>query len=326
MRVVEMLTSKIHQDEFILGYFGRIRILNLFPSIKWLKDVLLDDVHFSGASLADYPVVNAITRMADIPVQQFVLNHSLLPLHLSFPRKNGNVNHGDPSRLDLIEYFGTMVWQKSEAGFCLDCVKEDTEQLGYTYWRRSHQLPGIHGCLKHGAQLAYNSNRKNAFDNVPSDVVECYYKFSEQEFKEISENPIIKRYSDVLNELLSSDRPMHFISVQHRFEKLFRKHKFLGSHHWSETGEFLSDWILDRIPSFWASAQYPVINYRSDPWAFNAIDSVGSGTSNSQVYALVLAALFDSSDEAINYWYSRIRVLVPHPNAKRHDGWEYYRH
>ena len=151
-----------------------------------------------------------------------------------------------------------------------------------------------------------------------------HYKFSEQEFKEISVNPIIKRYADILNTFLHSDRPMLFISAQHRFEKLIRKHEFCGSRCWAEREKFLSNWVLERIPSSWVLAQYPAINYRLDRWSFNAIDNVSSGTTNNQVYALVLAALFDSSDEAINYWYSRIRVLTPHLNAKRHDGWEYY--
>lgn len=43
--------------------------------------------------------------------------------------------------------------------FCEDCMKEDRESYGEMYWHRSHQLSGIHCCLKHFTPL-YNSDIK----------------------------------------------------------------------------------------------------------------------------------------------------------------------
>lgn len=36
---------------------------------------------------------------------------------------------------------------------CADCVRNDLAVLGETYWRRSHQLPGVLVCPAHGARL-----------------------------------------------------------------------------------------------------------------------------------------------------------------------------
>ncbi|MRW83737.1 hypothetical protein GJ698_06470 [Pseudoduganella sp. FT26W] len=36
---------------------------------------------------------------------------------------------------------------------CRQCVREDVERHGESYWHRSHLLPGVHLCLKHRASL-----------------------------------------------------------------------------------------------------------------------------------------------------------------------------
>jgi plasmid maintenance system antidote protein VapI len=43
--------------------------------------------------------------------------------------------------------------------FCKECMQEDREKFGELYWHRSHQLSGIHCCLKHFTPL-YDSNIK----------------------------------------------------------------------------------------------------------------------------------------------------------------------
>jgi hypothetical protein len=37
--------------------------------------------------------------------------------------------------------------------FCPQCVSQDIEEHKFSYWRRTHQLPGIPWCMKHGTQL-----------------------------------------------------------------------------------------------------------------------------------------------------------------------------
>ncbi|NNF46959.1 MAG: hypothetical protein HKN69_09320, partial [Desulfofustis sp.] len=37
---------------------------------------------------------------------------------------------------------------------CVDCIKEDVQTLGYSYWRTTHQFPGVWVCLKHRMLLS----------------------------------------------------------------------------------------------------------------------------------------------------------------------------
>src|SRR4030042_7010586 len=38
--------------------------------------------------------------------------------------------------------------------YCPECVSEDFERWGETYWRRTHQLPGVLVCTDHKGGLA----------------------------------------------------------------------------------------------------------------------------------------------------------------------------
>lgn len=38
-------------------------------------------------------------------------------------------------------------------GYCLACARYDEQQVGYAYWHRIHQLPGVHVCPQHGELL-----------------------------------------------------------------------------------------------------------------------------------------------------------------------------
>lgn len=46
--------------------------------------------------------------------------------------------------------------------YCLLCVQHDRDSTGFTYWRRSHQIPGVVCCWKHFTHLHNIRNMKNS--------------------------------------------------------------------------------------------------------------------------------------------------------------------
>lgn len=61
--------------------------------------------------------------------------------------------------------------------WCPQCVNEDYKNLGFTYWRRNHQLPGIFVCTKHWTSLneitiPYRQRQSKFFlpDSLPSHI------------------------------------------------------------------------------------------------------------------------------------------------------------
>jgi hypothetical protein len=53
----------------------------------------------------------------------------------------------------------------SKLRFCIECVKEDREEFGKTYWHRIHQLPGIDVCPLHALVLTESEAAPNLKSN-----------------------------------------------------------------------------------------------------------------------------------------------------------------
>lgn len=99
--------------------------------------------------------------------EEILNNHTCLPAFLPFAapqslaRIKGHVIHGKshcgvPSMLGLA---GRFVRSKAQLSLCVDCVKTDEETLGFSYWRRFHNLPGMTYCVEHGQPLVNGCGR-----------------------------------------------------------------------------------------------------------------------------------------------------------------------
>lgn len=232
-------------------------------------------VHPPGEPSGKYPAAVTLALAAGIPLEQFVRKHSLLPFHRTVTPKDADVDHGDPFKLDLIEHFGTRVWRQSMAMFCPDCVREDVSSRSFAYWRRSHQLPGVHWCIRHGCQLANNPIGKKAFDDMPRLEMSSHYEFSEKEFLEVLANPVIQRYVEIAYAILDSRRATPLIQARFRIAEEAKKHHLrVGARGQLPT---LTDRLLEHVPIYWLKIMYPEIEQRSAGEFFNSIDNITLG-------------------------------------------------
>jgi len=98
---------------------------------------------------------------------EIVRNHTCLPALLPFARPDslerilGHVMRGEshcgvPSMLGL---GGNYIQSRPTLALCLECVKQDMEALGFTYWRRFHNLPGLTYCVMHRQPLVAGCGR-----------------------------------------------------------------------------------------------------------------------------------------------------------------------
>lgn len=283
---------------------------------------LREAMHPLGTQLSDCPAAATLALAAEIPLKEFVRKHSLLPFHRAVSLKDYDVDHGDPSGLYLIEHFGTRVWRQSMAMFCPECVAADMESSRFAYWRRSHQLPGIPWCIKHGCQLANSSIGKKAFDDVPFPELPSHYGFSEQEFVNVSSNLVIQRYADIANAFLKSERPTPLIHATFLIaEQAKKKQLRVGARGQKPT---LTDRVLEQVPRYWLKTLYPDMENRLLGEFFNPIDNITTGLVADQGYALALAVLFDSSTEALNYWYADNEGLPRERKVQRSFGKDYW--
>jgi len=98
---------------------------------------------------------------------EILRNHTCLPAFLPFarpealPRILGHVLRGEshrgvPSMLGLA---GKYIRSKPTVALCIECVREDEERLGFAYWRRFHNLPGVTYCVRHRQPLVHGCGK-----------------------------------------------------------------------------------------------------------------------------------------------------------------------
>lgn len=86
-------------------------------------------------------------------------------------------------------------------GICPDCVDEDIQWHGFSYWRRSHALPGMAMCLKHRCRL--KRSLISPLDGSPEQALEN--ASTEIDIDDTYGSELTTRYMNVSNELLTAN-------------------------------------------------------------------------------------------------------------------------
>lgn len=304
-----LLTASITEDEFSRGFMGRLRVLNDFKTSKKLILSLRGELKDFGEVPFQYPDAVILALAAKIPLVELIQNHSLLPLHRTVSAKDYEISHGDQSRFDLIERFGLRCWRRTAPQYCTECIREDISRKCFSYWHRSHQLPGIFWCFKHKIQLCRSLDGISAFENLPVQNSNSNFQFSNQEFECAYENPIVQKFAQIINSFQSLGKPMAGEHARYRISKRV-KQKYLR---YNPKGNqpTLTDYLENKVPIRWTSTLYPEIVKRQVGEFFYPIDRIVSGVVTDETYALALAALFDSAEEAMSYWNDNSYWLPP---------------
>lgn len=309
-----MQFARILDGEFSRGYRGRLRVLNQYSSVLKFMRSLRREVH--GGDASEIPDSVTLAQVAGLSLEEFVQKSSLLPFQRAVSLKDADVRHGDSARLSLIERCGTRVWRQYMALSCPQCIKEDLE-VGFAYWRLTHQIPGIPWCTKHGCELENSSIGKKAMDSMPNEGKKTTI-YSEKEFQNLKENAAIQRYVDIALAFQQSKQPMSLIHASYRIAERAKKHDLrVGERGKRAT---LTERVMDLVPVCWLKTLYPEIEDWSSGDYFNSIDNSTKGLVSSTGYVLALASLFDSSQEALAYWHGDMAGLPSKRKMQRSFG------
>lgn len=159
-----MQLSGPFDDEYSHGHLGRIRMLNDIDSnvktIKLLKNFIdtkpQPHAYFISEILADFgnKTLPAYLKEHTIFIVTHLFEKSLpsiqyLPYNKRFRRTLG-------------------IERRIESGFfCPECINEDTSKIGFSYWRRQHQIRGATRCIIHTSEL-YSVNNPSVFETPPN--------------------------------------------------------------------------------------------------------------------------------------------------------------
>lgn len=298
-----------YPDELDEGYIGYVTHLNGLRSRKELDSMLREWNGCPDKSSREVPLLELISQVANLSVVNFVRQHTTLPLRRGITSYQSDLPHGSSCNREI---WWTTAMRNARTGafFCGTCVREDLDFHGRSYWRRSHQIPGLLACKKHETALSF-CREHSAFHQPPShwidnsELVDCDWA------KETMSNKTISRYLAICDGLMDSHRPF---AVEHVRAVLFQKGTALGLQ--TSAGKvkapLLSDRIIEQCGRPWLGLVLPDAATKVENTYLTKIDGVfflKTSASTTFAYALACASLFDSAEEALN------ALAGPRPNS-----------
>ncbi len=303
-------------DEFFMGYLGRLTLINALGNTSNTNKILSAWVKQSRPEANVIPTAYSLAKLLGIDVEKFTREHTLAPIKRTI-KSEVDQRNADASARQNLNLQGMLILTskkiKKSACFCASCIKEDLDYLGFTFWRRSHQLPGIDWCPKHNVALC-EVIEDNAFATQPS----IYYranKFNETGIGNNASHPVILRFAQLIQDALDLTTPLDFkVTVQ----VLFKQSKEFNIRTSAKGNKkTLSDLMIEQLPDYWLSKHFPNLKKERHGTYLSSFDDVlrlnGNGKSCMNTL-LAAAVLFKNADEAI-FEFTQHQYKCP-PKAK----------
>lgn len=295
-----MIRPEVLPEEFALGYKGRVMAFNGMTDPKLAMDALMEWSGNAGTSRRNFSTVELLAAVAEIDVAQFVRAHTALPLRRAVVAALQGVEHGCTSQRSLL---WSMALRETRPGayLCTQCVEEDLAFHGVPYWRREHQMPGLYSCTKHRLPLGYVET-PNAYLMPPSAFYESHNPVDQHWVRKLQKSETVQRFLAISSDLVARPQPLDERDVSRAAKARASE---LGLHIGRGVVEnpLVSDLIKERFDAAWLASVVPGLVEKPVGEFWSPVDGALSGKRmgvSSTVYAIVFAALFESSDEAIN--------------------------
>jgi hypothetical protein len=194
------------EDEFSLGYLGRLAHLNIAKSANaFVRDLAKSFDVNAGAGTS----LRALAQAAGLTCTDFLRAHTVAPAivcgkDVSHGLVGGYITYRCPDQRN------PMKLPEAKAYFCESCVSEQREKYGFGYWHRAHQLPGVYWCPWHKSPLVQCDGRYVS-EKLP------FWNFEVTEapaqVRNAIDHPILNRYNEVIMGFLNGSGPIDEIEL-----------------------------------------------------------------------------------------------------------------
>jgi hypothetical protein len=284
-------------DEVLHAYFPRLQRENLVDDNASLAARLELDGSGAFRRLSRLPdVLVAIAGALGVGVRSLLCQHSLVP-YLKCVAADGfcdsDPDFGDPCY--IWHAFRTVVSPR----MCAKCVREDLATWGWSYWHRTHQIPGVFWCLKHRCPLSISLHGAVPFFLAPSAILQMGKAHRIQLDKEIVNSVVLDRYASLAGALLDSLVAPVRRSV---LEQLVRSRcEILGLSTCKGRHRLLSEFARECVPEHWMAATFRESQRTSSEKLASWVDRVGQARTrpaSPALSVLAMALLWEDPDEA----------------------------
>lgn len=310
----DMCSAALLPDEFAPGFEGRVMVLALINDRKEFHKrlhLLLEQrgIHHKGLHSSEL-----LSSACDLKYEEFIQNHTLLPYYRAVSGTtsgNWKLPHSSPEYNKLYPFTKL---PKQGAWFCHECAIEDMASQGFSYWRRSHQIPGVDWCSKHrGTSLRLLSDI-SAFEHQPHFYIDQGIPALYPSSASPEQGEVLQRFLDINLAILKIGYPMpRDVAVS------------LIQTYGAETGKYQTEssgmtslnlHAKKMLPPEWLKSNFPELF--TDSTQGNGI--VSFPLKETSQFTLALALVFDSAEAALDQWlYSQqlYHCAIPPSNSRQ---------
>ncbi len=218
-------------DEHALGWLGRIKFFNHCPSMKRTQAELYSLFPLVGMEnkyKANRPILLILTEASRMGVEKFIHDHSMLPFTQAFVPEMFEFDDFTPRKLQVYRMRGLRAG-KQGSWFCPSCVNQDIQKLGYSYWRRSHQIFAVNWCPEHGNKL-WGVLGKDTYFRFPDSYSDQSNHIQPDGAEDLQEeHPIIQEYVKVCLALMGREKAYDHLKVNALLRKAVNEPKVFGT-------------------------------------------------------------------------------------------------
>ncbi len=177
--------------------------------------------------------------------------------------------------------------------YCWQCAQEDLSSLGFSYWRRAHQIPGFLWCAKHNSHLV-TATRRDAFNQCPHEITDTALNEKIHDLNS-DQTKLLKRYAFIANEIFEQMPEIDSRTASITLGKMARAADLRFSK--IGTRSTVSNHLMERLPLWWLK-DISRVTWISNKY-ISSVDGICSpdATRYTTVILSLLAALFYEDGE-----------------------------
>lgn len=160
-----MLIAMPMPDEFFRGHMARLAYINGIKTNEQYAALISkrDTGIYKGSKGLSLTGLSAVA--IGMPINEYAFLHSLAPLTQFLCHEDSNLKqeYWDNSTISIKKTKLAI----STGQYCDKCAEEDIGFWGFSYWRRSHQIPGNYWCEKHGLHPLKRVENGSTFERSP---------------------------------------------------------------------------------------------------------------------------------------------------------------
>lgn len=285
-------------DELARGYLARASLFNRLNTPEAICALVASAVEVSSDAAMERPFVEVLAKLTEMTPGAFYTEHTLAPFQRAVRPAHECVAHGCdqdvPERMAHVRAFGR---SSVQIQLCPQCVKEDIPYWGFSYWRKSHQFRGVVFCSKHEVGLHVANDTK--WTSLPEHVIHQSTPFDEKVVADALRNPVIRRYEEICATLASNAYPASTKTLIHvirqRMERVCPNER--------REPLRITPLVLSKVDGPWLQHFFPQLYRPNMVSRMNSLDRTVISEDVAYAtpyYALALASLFESTDEAVS--------------------------